>query len=132
MPSVFSTLCAGCSDCHCINCTFCSSQRLNVPWVIKNNAIFRDVIVSTCNSVQMDKVPLSQVTGLLSIQQQLGKLSVHRGLHTLRELLIEAVEEKRGSLYGGGQASPTLISPSSSQSWRISATARLTTSRWVS
>ncbi len=81
---------------------------------------------------QMDKVPLTQVTGLVSIQQQLCRLSVHRGLHTLRELLIEAVEEKRGSLHGGSNSPPTRRSSSSaSESWRISATAKLTTSRYV-
>ena len=78
----------------------------------------------------MDKVPLNQVGGMVFIQQQLRKLAFHRGLHTLRELLIEAVEEKRGSLHGG-QSSPSSTPASSKESWRISATAKLTSSRCV-
>lgn len=88
--------------------------------------ILQTYIVCNSATLQMDKVPLNQLTGLVSIQQQLVKLSVHRGLHTLRELLIEAVEEKRGSVIRG-QSSPT--TPTSSESWRISATAKLTSSR---
>ena len=46
-------------------------------------------------SIQLDKVPLSQVLGLLTLQQQITKLYVMRTLRSIRELLIESVEEKR-------------------------------------
>jgi hypothetical protein len=51
-------------------------------------------------TLKIDRVPLSQVKGLLSIQQQITKLSALRCVRTIRELIIENVEEKRcGGLY---------------------------------
>ena len=46
-------------------------------------------------TIQLDRVPLSQVLGLLSLQQQISKLCVARTVRSIRELLIESVEEKR-------------------------------------
>ena len=77
---------------------------------------------------QLDRVPLSQIDGLVTVQQQLEKLIVHRGLHTLKEILIEAIEEKRG-VAGGNGDSPSPRSPV--EQWRLSANVRLTGSRCV-
>ena len=66
-----------------------------------------------------------QLRGLVSVQQQLTKLAVHRSLHSLREILIDAVEEKRGV----GLSSPE--SPRSpSDPWRLTAMTKLTDNRY--
>ena len=72
---------------------------------------------------------MSQVGGLLLIQQQLERVSVHRTLRTLQELLVAGVEEKRDSL-GGNADSPGPRSPSGSvDSWRLAATTKLAGTR---
>ena len=83
---------------------------------------------------QLDQVPMSQVGGILLIQQQLVRVSVHRSLRSLSELLVDGVEEKRGRATpggwgGGGAASPT--HPQHVESWRLTATAKLAGSRCV-
>lgn len=74
---------------------------------------------------------MSQVGGLLLIQQQLCRLSVHRTLQTLQELLVEGVEERRGSEYPGGgrEGRGSITSSVEPESWRLSATAKLTGAR---
>lgn len=80
--------------------------------------------------VQLDQVPMSQVGGLVLIQQQLERLSVHHTLHTLHELLVEAAEERRNADYMGSADSAGPRSPSDSvDGWRLSATAKLVGTR---
>ena len=84
--------------------------------------------------LKLDRVPLSQIHGLVSVQQQLEKFTVHRSLHSLKELLIDAVEDKRGvaSGVGGAYWSEGTPPPSpTSENWRLSATAKLIGSRVV-
>ena len=83
--------------------------------------------------LQLDQVPTAQVGGLQLIQQQLQRLSVHRSLHTLQELLVEGVEERRGRANTGGSsdggASPP--HPDQVESWRLTATAKLAGTRYA-
>ena len=66
-----------------------------------------------------------QIRGLVSVQQQLQKLSVHRSLRSLRDILIDAVEEKRVA----GRSPPG--SPGKSpEPWRLTAMAKLTDNRY--
>lgn len=66
-----------------------------------------------------------QIRGLVSVQQQLKKLSVHRSLRSLRDILIDAVEEKRVA----GRSPPG--SPGRSpEPWRLTAMAKLTDNRY--
>ena len=67
---------------------------------------------------------MSQVGGLLLIQQQLTRLSVHHTLRSPQELLVERVEEKRGTDYPGGERRGSHASEMA-DSWRLSATAKL-------
>ncbi|XP_019853590.1 PREDICTED: nischarin-like isoform X2 [Amphimedon queenslandica] len=73
--------------------------------------------------LKVDCVPLSQVSGLVRVQQQLEKVSVQRSLNTLRELLIDSVEERR--------TQPPEAKGSLTDSWRLIATAKFTTNRVV-
>ena len=81
---------------------------------------------------QLDHVPMSQVGGLVLIQQQLERLSVHRTLRTLHELLEKAAEEKRSADYIGSAESASPKSPANSvDGWRLAATTKLAGTRWV-
>ena len=66
-----------------------------------------------------------QLRGLVSVQQQLTKLAVHRSLHSLREILIDAVEERRGV---GPSPPESPMSPS--DPWRFTALTKLTDNRY--
>lgn len=84
--------------------------------------------------LKLDRIPLSQINGLVALQQQLKKLTVHRSLHSLKELLIDAVEDKRGVAYGVGGAYWSEGTPPPSPTtdkWRLTATAKLIGSRVV-
>lgn len=71
---------------------------------------------------------MSQVGGLLMIQQHLQNLSVHRSLLSLTELLVDGVEEKRGPPRGNDGAGPH--SPGDvTESWRLAATSKLASAR---
>ena len=86
------------------------------------------------STLKLDRIPLSQIHGLVAVQQQLNKLTVHRSLHSLKELLIDAVEEKRGvpSGLGGAYWSEATPPPSpTTDKWRLTATAKLIGSRVV-
>ncbi len=76
---------------------------------------------------------MAQVGGLLLIQQQLQRLSVHRGLQCLQELLVEGVEERRGRANTGGstsEGSGATPRPEHVDSWRLNATAKLAGTRY--
>ena len=69
---------------------------------------------------QLDAVPINQVSGIVSLQQNLRRLCVYRMLRSLREVLVDTVEERRA---------PPPSPPSHHElveSWRIVATAKLT------
>ena len=87
------------------------------------------------HTLKLDKIPLTQIHGLVSVQQQLKKFTVHRSLHSLKELLIDAVEEKRGMTSGMGGAywseGTPPPSPTTTEKWRLTATAKLIGSRVV-
>lgn len=87
------------------------------------------------NTLKLDRIPLTQIHGLVSVQQQLKKFTVHRSLHSLKELLIDAVEEKRGVASGMGGAywseGTPPPSPTTTEKWRLTATAKLIGSRVV-
>lgn len=74
---------------------------------------------------------MSQVGGLVLIQQQLERLSVHRTLRTLQELLVEAAEEKRSAEYARSAESAARSPVNSVDGWRLTATAKLAGTRWV-
>ena len=81
---------------------------------------------------QLDHVPISQVGGLLLIQQQLQKLSVHNSLRSLQELLVNKVEERRGSISHGEERREVAHSPLDLvESWRIAGTSKLIGNRQV-
>ena len=75
---------------------------------------------------------MSQVEGLVMIQQQLERVSVHNTLRSLQELLEAAVEERRNTDNTSAD-SPSQHSLSSSvDSWRLSATAKFVGTRYIS
>lgn len=69
---------------------------------------------------------MSQVSGLVLIQQHLEKLCVQRTLHSLQELLVESVEEKRDSKE---EVSIPHSPLESVDTWRLAANAKLAGSR---
>ena len=87
------------------------------------------------HTLKLDKIQLTQIHGLVSVQQQLKKFTIHRSLHSLKELLIDAVEEKRGATSGMGGAywseGTPPPSPTTTEKWRLTATAKLIGSRVV-
>jgi hypothetical protein len=78
---------------------------------------FRSLII-----LKIHSVPLSQISEMVRVQQQLQKLSAHNCIKSLRELLIDSVEEKRPQ---GAQTSQVV------QTWRLVATAKFTTNRII-
>ena len=117
-----------------------SSQEKPTPLPKGKN---RSLIVPSCSShppfpssPQLDYIQMSQVDGLQVIQQQLKSLTIQWSLHSLEELLVEGVEERRRGLTlpggGTGAVGESPRSPSltiAENNWRLTSTAKLTNSR---
>ena len=73
---------------------------------------------------------MSQVDGLVMIQQQLERVSVHNTLHSLQELLMEAVEERRNTDSSSAESPSQRSLSNSVDSWRLSATAKFVGTRY--